>query len=390
MKDISPLFERKLIIWGMGGKGSEILEEIICMGAGKKGILLCDSDAGLQGKEILNNIVLSPRELKEVMQNMELSSIAVLITVASLKAQDEIINEVENACGKYVDIYTLYGIQWGMYLGLKNTYVSNAFREKKIIEHERNQQNMEAFVNERERCLKYFAFLPLHNDEIILLYQPGKVASTSIYVSAQKYHKNILHCHNLNSIGEDEESLRRLLDLKSAKIICLVRDPVARQIAAMWQNIPSLDRYSAQVDFSEIEEFYFADEQFDKKQFRWFESQMKKLIKIDVFAYPFDKEKGYSIIKDGNIELLLIKMEKLNDLENVIGDFLNIEQFYLCKENVGEEKPYRFALREYKENFYISNEQLDRIYKKEGWMKHFYTEKERMKMYMRWMKNSVI
>ena len=46
---------------------------------------------------------------------------------------------------------------------------------------------------------------------------------------------------------------------------------------------------------------------------------MKEVFGIDVFAYPFDAEKGYTLIKEGNIELLLMKMEKLSELENVIG-----------------------------------------------------------------------
>ncbi len=55
MKDISPLFGRKLVIWGMGEKGCQILAEILGMGAGKKGILLCDSDCSIQGEKVLNS-----------------------------------------------------------------------------------------------------------------------------------------------------------------------------------------------------------------------------------------------------------------------------------------------------------------------------------------------
>lgn len=65
MQDISPLFDKKLVIWGMGQKGRKILTDIIEMGAGKKGILLCDSDCSLQGEKILNNIVLSPGDLQD-------------------------------------------------------------------------------------------------------------------------------------------------------------------------------------------------------------------------------------------------------------------------------------------------------------------------------------
>ena len=52
LKDITPLFEKKLVIWGAGNKGREIIQDIVSMGAGRKGILLCDSDSNLLGNSI--------------------------------------------------------------------------------------------------------------------------------------------------------------------------------------------------------------------------------------------------------------------------------------------------------------------------------------------------
>lgn len=104
---------------------------------------------------------------------------------------------------------------------------------------------------------RYFSFMPLHNDEIILVYQPGKVASSSVYRSILNFGRYALHCHTLGDTGFGDNNLYKLLSIKSGKIISLVRDPVARQISAMWQNIPSLNRYSSDVDFFEIERYYF-------------------------------------------------------------------------------------------------------------------------------------
>ncbi|MDE7430765.1 MAG: putative capsular polysaccharide synthesis family protein [Lachnospiraceae bacterium] len=385
MKDISPLFEKKLVMWGMGQKGHDILEDILSMGAGQKGILLCDSDYSLWGKDILNNTVLSPNELKGEIQKIAESDIAVLVTVASVRAQDEIISAVETMCGKSVDIYTEYAVEWGIYLGLKNPRIENKYKDRKITEHEINRSYNKELIQVREEALKYFAFLPLHQNEIILVYQSGKVASSTVCKSISNYDRYALHCHRLDGIGENDDSLYELLNLKSGKIISLVRDPVARQIAAMWQNIYQVHRYSAEVDFSEIERYFFPD-QFDGGEFTWFDGQMKKVFKIDVFDYPFDKESGYSIIRKGNIELLLLKMEKINELEDVIGDFLNIEQFRLDSSNVGSEKSYRFAYRDYKANFRLPQEILENIYMKNEHMKHFYSEQERKALYEKWIR----
>lgn len=388
MKDISPLFDKKLVIWGIGKKGRQILTDILEMGAGKKGIFVCDSDCSLQGREILNNIVLSPKNLYSEIEDVAKEDIAVLVTVVSTRAQNEIINELERVLGKTIEIFTSNAIEWGIYFGLKNPNIEREYRDKKILEHEKKMLQRKDDMEQMERTFKYFAFLPLHNDEIILIYQPAKVASSTVYKSISNYGRYALHCHMLDNIGEDGDSLRKLLELKSGKIICLVRDPVGRQIAAMWQNIHQVYRYSVEADFAEIEAYFFP-EHFVGGEFGWFDRELKKVFNIDVFEYPFDQEKGYSIIQKGNIEVLLMKMEKLNDLEAVIGEFLSIENFKLDNQNVGSEKPYRFAYRDYKANFKLPKEVLDNVYVKNEHTKHFYSEQERGIFYNKWLKDKL-
>lgn len=387
MKDISPLFEKRIALWGMGKKGCEILGNIISMGAGGHGILLCDSNCDIQGKDILGHTVLSPGKWYQELESIGLETVAVLVTAASVKFQDEILRELEIRYGQSVEIYTEYAVEWGIYLGLKNSNIDNVYKEKKkLIQQEDNRVSRESQSRKQEIMpLKYFAFLPLHQDEIILIYQIGKVASSTIYNSLLNYRRNVLHCHYLTGIGETEDSLYELLNLKGGKIISLVRDPVARQISEMWESICLAHGYSAEVDFSEIEKAYFPD-QFDGGEFDWYEDEMKRVFKIDVFEHPFDKEKGYSVIKQGNIELLLMKTEKVDELENVIGNFLNIEGFRLENNNVGEENAHRFAYREYRENFCLSEDILENIYKKDEHMKHFYSEQERDILYRKWLK----
>lgn len=354
-------------------------------GGGKKGILLCDSNCELWGKTVCGNEVLPLLRMQEELQDIALDDVVFLITIDSVEAQDEVINDVEMLYGKLSVIYTAFAIEWGIYFNLKNSHLNKEFRDKKMIEHKEKRKCDEVLQMGKENAFRYFAFLPLHNDEIILIYQPGKVASSTLYKSITRHKRYALHCHVLNGIGESDDELYELLNKKSGKIISLVRDPIARRIAEMWQNIDQLNRYSSEVDFSEIEKFYFPDT-FSGGEFEWFDGQLNHFFKINVFEHPFDKEKGYSIIRKDNIELLLIKMEKLNELESVIGDFLNISNFQLSNNNVGDQKPYRFAYREYKMNLCFSEVMLENVYKKNEHIKHFYSEQERELLYRKWSK----
>ena len=69
LKDIRPLFEKKIIIWGVGKNGSALFKEIsdmrkMCVeGVKWNEILLCDSDRKLQNSNIEGYKILSPEKL---------------------------------------------------------------------------------------------------------------------------------------------------------------------------------------------------------------------------------------------------------------------------------------------------------------------------------------
>ncbi len=385
MKDITPLFEKQIVVWGIGRKGRLLLEDIKTMEAGRKGIYLCDSNNMLWGERICDEKVLSPSELKDALNKAVLKDIIFLVPAESLSAQDEIIERIESEYGTSIDVYTNYAIEWGIYLCINSPYLASRFRERKLEEHRIKKMMHSEAMPAKINALTYFSFCPLHNDEIILIYQPGKVASSSIYQSIQNYNRYVLHTHVLTGIGSDKDDLYNLVNLKSGKIISLVRDPIERQISAMWQNVVNINRYSDEVDFSEIENFYFYDG-FENEEFEWFNEQIKEVFHIDVYDYPFDSQKGYTIIEAGKIQILLMKMEKVNELVNVIGNFLGIEQFQLQTSNVSGQKAYRFALKAYKENFVLSPSRLHDIYEKNTYVQHFYSKQERENLYKKWAK----
>lgn len=176
MRDISPLFDKKLVIWGMGQKGRKILADIIEMGAGKKGILLCDSDCSLQGEKILNNIVLSPRNMQDKIKGDNWEKLAFLVTVVSINAQDEIIEDIKKICDESVDIYTEYAVEWGIYFGLEDSYINKEYKEKKYMSMKRTDCLIRTLWNIQRGYINIF--LSCHYIMMKL----------SLYINRQKWH----------------------------------------------------------------------------------------------------------------------------------------------------------------------------------------------------------
>ena len=67
--------------------------------------------------------------------------------------------------------------------------------------------------------------------------------------------------------------------------------------------------------------------------FEWFNVELKEPLGLDIYQYEFDKMRGYQIIEKDNIELLLIKLEKLDECSEVIGRFVGKDNFSIVKSN---------------------------------------------------------
>ena len=243
-----------------------------------------------------------------------------------------------------------------------------------------------------------------------LIYQPGKVASSSIYDELKTLGKNCFHIHSMDKIGsaEEQEFIHGLLRKSKIKIVTGVRDPVSRGISNTFQNcsrcwishrpdrsfIDSVKIHTA-LQTPLVKEYFTTDNFYSDMystskmlkygwMFDWFDMNIKDNLGIDIFEEPFDKEKGYTVIKRENVEIFVYKLEKLSGLEKELREFLEIENFSLRRSNDASNKSYSLLYRYVKENIKFSEEFLDFYYLDNPRMKHFYTEKEIEQFRKKW------
>lgn len=150
IQDITPLFARKSVIWGIGKNGRKLLEEMLDMDAGKKGIYLCDTDSRRWGEDIGGMKILSPDVLSEKIAEAELKDINILIPVLSIQVQDEIIKNIKNLCvggGIYKYLY-LVRYRPGSLFKYKKSACKQQIPKKKIIRIFRKQKAFERTVSQ--------------------------------------------------------------------------------------------------------------------------------------------------------------------------------------------------------------------------------------------------
>lgn len=380
LKNLDILYKNKIFLYGagaVGGRAIRLLEEI---GLEVEGV--CESNSKRWGTSYLGCKVISMGELKESCQLL-----GGIIIITSEGNEDEIADGL-NYYKIDADIYTYFGLRTSVEVNIEDSRIPTKYREKIEVIASVYDRNL---VNRTLVSKKMFD--AVKGDDVVLVYQPGKVGSSTVLKSLRKRRINTTHCHflggswRLRDLGEDiireKENYSRLLNiLKKVKIITLVREPIMRDISNYFQrfeeNILSgalPDTYQGVLkyldEYSDMGEFGY--------QFEWHRMELESVTGIDIYQYPFNREKGYTIIKEGNLEVLVLKLEALNNNDKLIGEFLSVKDFKIYQDNLGDKKPYRYVYKELKKNLKIPTYIVERYYSNNSRMDHFYTEEEKKK-----------
>ena len=122
---------------------------------------------------------------------------------------------------------------------------------------------------------------------------------------------------------------------------------------------------------------------------RWFDEEIKPVLGIDVYQYPFPKEKGYMSIKKGNFELLIIKLEVADAVkEKAIKEFLGIEDFRITRGNVAQDKSYANTYSDFIKTLQLPESYVEIMCKAE-YTRHFYTDSEIEAIRSKWQNRVV-
>ena len=409
-----------------------IKDEIILFGTGSSGVdffsllrkldivpsYFCDSNSELSGTEIEGVLVISPDKLQSIYQKGK--SIIVVCSVYL----NEIIEKLYDLGIDDSDIFSKLSVS----LSLRYLY----FRD--------NDCRLKGWKNEIEMSEQLFEatgtdfsmgcdstidkrtmFQLIHtNRDCIFSFSSGKTGSSSIEASIDVKKYYTLHFHDFHlffkankfeNVTEFWKQFQHLLGEKNLKVFIGIREPIARDISAFFQNLEvtkgcALD-YSLSITdnlsnylLNSIRDFeHLADKKMVLRQpehvrlysknrkygdqFDWFEVQIKKMFELDIFDKPFLKQRGYQIYEKDNIKFFVYQLEKLDNLESEISSFLE-QPFQLKHANKSERKSYSRLYKDVMRNVVIPEEYIDFYYKSNPYMDYFYALEDREKFRKKW------
>ena len=261
-------------------------------------------------------------------------------------------------------------------------------------------------------------------DSAIIIYQMGKVGSTSIHRSLAQaelalpiykvhflsdkgmQHGEEFHQKTLKIPWEEtphiqtSQFLREQIQNNRAiqwKIITIVREPISREISEFFQYVHSmypelldadgnLDEHKASRILQTKLMFYNPEQNYTC---RWFDMEMKGMFGIDVFAHPFNTDAGYSIIQQGNVDLLILRLESLDQtFTSAITQFLGVDTpIEMIRSNVRSKQKRGATYQHVAQNLAVRESVCEKIYSSR-YAQHFYSPSEIEQFTQKWAQSS--
>lgn len=255
------------------------------------------------------------------------------------------------------------------------------------------------------RSLKNKIRKMLAEKQIFLVYSMGKVGTTSVFSFIRRNHPEIPlhHVHflsdnwvkkklpsldaefhgNITVANEVYASLKKFSNHR-IKIITMVREPMVREISDIFQNWKGLLKVNSINDVSVKELTAYLDNHDHEYVLNWFDTEFKEYLDFDIYAYPFDKQKGYSIYKTKRADILCVSTEKLNScIEVAMKEFAGINITLSKSANESKNKEGNELYNQLIRNYKAPKEKLDLLYNSK-YVRHFYDEKEIASFIKKW------
>ncbi len=258
-----------------------------------------------------------------------------------------------------------------------------------------------------------------NNKPLILIYQMGKVGSSSIYHSLLNSFNNrqVFQIHyiydayqNMNNNINTKELTHPRLKLSNKnltentlkilnhhyylgnklfhaiknnpqnnyKIITGIREPISQLLSNCFQGIKDFDfidkkgilkkRKIIKILLESINENYYK---------QYYDRELKTIFGIDIFSYKFDTSKPYFYIKEKNIEIIIYKLESLNSsYEQIFQQLFPYEHIKLIKKNEAKNKSHYKEYKEIEKELSFDEEVLRKFYYQKDFIQNFYEKKE--------------
>lgn len=391
---LSQLQGRVIYVWGCGVWGKQVLKVLK-----KKNIPIagfCDRNQALWGTELGGVPIYSTEQFQEILKKTP--NLLLVIGVGP-----ENLQSVQESLLSFGKVETISG-------PLLQHVAEMAYMEEFFVAHPEisdfeKQEWLDWPVPTTKR---FFRRWISSSENPIFICQPTKTGDYTIMETLEEHDVPYYPMWHKSDLF-DKELVDSLGDSTTIKVICAIREPIIRSLSDLYHAITDYDIFPegltervSGVSFFEdggdvqilFDRFLEAGGGTHSIHGRWKGSREKgtyyeqyfSLFEeyiADVKTAPFDQKKGYSVIKQGNIEVFFYQLEKLNDLVEELGDFVGTPLKQLTNANEAKNKWIAESYEVAKKEITLSPSFFDEVYK-DPYIRHCYSEEDIQKFQNKW------
>ncbi len=256
---------------------------------------------------------------------------------------------------------------------------------------------------------------------VVVVYTMGKVGSTALVTALEAAGvRPVLHVHEI--VPANVDAVRRFYAAESkrmrtrvpvdrlrlrlhdwtwkhvavrdrpAKWITVVRRPLDREVSTAIHNLRWLlgDEYEglrevpAEIARRLVERMRTGFRGGGRTTLDWFDTELRAALGVDVYAQPFPHEAGYAVLRQGAVELLVLKLETDDAVkERALAEFLGVPGVSIPRANVSAERDDAAAHAGLREHLRLPDDVLARFLDAR-YTRHFHTPEEIEAMRARW------
>lgn len=246
------------------------------------------------------------------------------------------------------------------------------------------------------------------NNEALLVCMPRKTGDFTINNTLNEHRIKFFNMWHTPCVYD-----KNVFDSKyeCIKIISAVRDPISQIISNLYEEISHIEMSFMRVIDGKLFDNGFTDIDdviknggdvqriFDKRNDIVFEKYGKYTAMndfyskfneniIDITSSSFDTEKGFSIVKNGNMEVFIYQLERINDIIRPLSDFVGNQFDEYIKGNIAADKWVAQSYEKAQKELEFSKEFFNSCYD-EPYVKHFYTNEQISDFKSKWEKNVI-
>lgn len=224
--------------------------------------------------------------------------------------------------------------------------------------------------------------------ELVLIYQVGKVASSSIRATIQHLPQYEIHqvhrlvADNVERVQREHRlrgwtpppadigpsgagALQRYLNpRRPAKIITLVREPIGRNISYYFQNLDKIHgrRAAHELPLQTLIDGFTENYPYSDDPLTWFDYEFAPALGVDVYASGFQAGMAAHRWQSGPYDILLLRCDT-DDSQKLaaLRDFFALPGLEMRYANITDTKPGAAANRAFRETVRFPEDYLDRM-----------------------------